>query len=123
MLTQIIGTEQHGFIQGGDITGNLMLVKEIIEYCKEDNIEEYMIMMDFKKAYDRIDRDTMMKTLQAMSISRKIIDLVELLYEDSSAIIVMNDEKRQTLQNQRKSKIGMPIKILPIHNIIRIDGD
>ena len=82
ILTQIIGTEQQGFIQGGDITGNLMLVKEIIEYCKEDDMEAYMIMVDFKKAFDRIDRDTIIKTLQAMNISRKIIDLVELLYED-----------------------------------------
>ena len=32
-LKQIIGTEQQGFIKGGDITGNLILVKEIIEYC------------------------------------------------------------------------------------------
>ena len=55
-LKQIIGTEQQGFIHGGDITGNLILVKEIMEYCKEEDIEAYMIMMDFKKAYDRIDR-------------------------------------------------------------------
>jgi len=27
MLNDIIGTEQQGFIQGGDITGNLMRVK------------------------------------------------------------------------------------------------
>ena len=55
-LKQIIGTEQKGFIQGGDITGNLKLVKEIMIYCKEEDIEAYMIMIDFKKAYDRIDR-------------------------------------------------------------------
>ena len=55
-LKQIIGTEQQGFIQGGDITRNLILVKDIMEYCKEEGIEVYMIMMDFKKSYDRIDR-------------------------------------------------------------------
>ena len=46
MLTDIIGTEKQGFIQGGDITGNLMLVKEIIEYCTETNTEAFVIMMD-----------------------------------------------------------------------------
>ena len=73
MLNDIIGTEQQGFIQGGDITGNLMLVKEIIEYCAETNIEAYMIMMDFKKAYDRIDRLAMIECLHAMNVSTKII--------------------------------------------------
>ena len=58
MLSQIIGTEQQGFIKGGNITGNLILSKEIIEYCQEKDLEAYMIMMDFKKAYERIDRNT-----------------------------------------------------------------
>ena len=70
-LKQIIGTEQQGFIQGGDITGNLVLVKEIMEYCKEEDIGAYMIMMDFKKSYDRIDRKTMEETLRAMNYSEK----------------------------------------------------
>ena len=34
-LNQIIGTERQGFIEGGDITGSLILVKEIIDYTKK----------------------------------------------------------------------------------------
>ena len=49
-LKQIIGMEQQGFIQESDITGNLVLVTEIMKYWKEEEIEAYMIMMDFKKA-------------------------------------------------------------------------
>ena len=49
VLKQIIRTEQQGFIQGGDITGNLILVKERMEYLKEEDIEAYMIMMDLRK--------------------------------------------------------------------------
>ena len=49
VLKQIIGTEQQGFIQGGDITGNLILVKERMKYLKEEDIEAYMIMMDLRK--------------------------------------------------------------------------
>ena len=53
-----------------------------------------MIMMDFKKAYNRIDRKTMEETLRAINFSEKIIDLVLLLYAGSEAIIVTNDKKR-----------------------------
>ena len=49
LLPQAVGNEQQGFILGGDISGNLLLVKEIIEYCNEDKIEAHMILMDFKK--------------------------------------------------------------------------
>ena len=109
MLSQIIGTEQQGFIKGGDITGNLMLAKEIIEYCEENNIEAYMIMMYFKKAYDRIDRSTMIETLKAMNISETIIDLILLLYNNSSAHIIMNDEKSFRFQTHGGVRQGCPL--------------
>ena len=43
------------------------LVKEIKEYCNEEDEEGCMIMMDFMKAYDRVDRGAMIKTLRAMN--------------------------------------------------------
>ena len=100
ILTDIIGTEQRGFIQGADITGNLMLVKEIIECCTETNTEAYVTMMDFKKAHGIIERTTMMKCMRFMNISEHLIELVELLYTKSSAIIIMNNEKRERFRTQ-----------------------
>ena len=45
----VIGREQQDFVEGGDITGNILLVKLIIEYCDEKDIEgRSMVMMDFK---------------------------------------------------------------------------
>ena len=35
VLNSVIKNDQQGFIKDGDITGNLILVKEIIEYCNE----------------------------------------------------------------------------------------
>lgn len=47
VLSQIIGTEQQGFIKGGYITGNLILVNKLINCCKEHDNEGYIILMDF----------------------------------------------------------------------------
>ena len=65
-----------------------------MEYYKEEDIEFYMIMMDFKKASDRIDRKKMEETIRAMNFSEKIIDLVLILYAGSEAIIVTDGKKR-----------------------------
>ena len=59
-----------------------------------------MIMMDFKRAYDRIDTKTTEETLRAMNFSEKIIDLVLLLYAGSEAIIVTNDEKGERFKTK-----------------------
>ena len=79
-----------------------------MEYCKEEDIEAYMIMMDFKKAYDRIDRKTMEETLRAMYFSEKITDLVLLLYAGSEAIIVTNDEKGERFKTKGGLRQGAP---------------
>ena len=109
MLNDIIRTEQQGFIQGGDITGNLMLVKEIIEYCEEHNIEAYIIMIDFMKAYDRIDKATIIETLEKMNISKTVINLVQLLYKDSTAILILNDEKGNKFKTKGGVRQGYPL--------------
>ena len=79
MLKQIIWGEQQGFVQKGNIMGNLMHVKKIIEYCQEQDVESYVIIIDFKKAYNRINQTTMIATLHTMNISEKLITLITLL--------------------------------------------
>ena len=78
------------FIEGGYITCNIILVKEIIEYCKEHNIEAYLIIMDFKKVYDRIDRATIETAIEEMNYRDT---LIKLIYAESEADMVTNDIK------------------------------
>ena len=46
-MKSIIDVDQQGFIKDGDITGNIIPVKEIAEYCNMTDSEGYIIMMDF----------------------------------------------------------------------------
>ena len=45
----------------------MVLVNEMIEYCKEEDKESYLILMDFKIAYDRIDRETIETTMKSLN--------------------------------------------------------
>ena len=72
-------------------------MKVIIEYCKEEDIEVYMIMMDFEKTYDRTYRITMEKTFRAMNVSETIIGIVKLLYVESEDFVMTNNEKVERL--------------------------
>ena len=109
VLTQLIGVEQQGFVEEGDIAGNLLLVKEMIEYCNEEDIEGSMIMMDFMKAYDRIDRGAMMETLKTMGFGDKIIGTVKVLYAQSIARLVMNGEMGEIFETKGGVRQGCPL--------------
>ena len=109
MLKGVIGVEQQGFVKKGDIRGSLILIKEIIEYCNENNIEGNIIMMDFMKAYDRVDREIMIKTMRAMNFGEKLIKIVLVLYKDSQARVVMNGELGEAFKTEGGVRQGCPL--------------
>ena len=89
--------------------GNLILVKEIIEYCKDENVEAYMILMDFMKAYDRVNRDAMEQTIIEMNFPQAILDLISLLYTDAEALVVINDELGKQFRTHGGVRQGCPL--------------
>ena len=85
--------EQQGFIEGEDITGNLILVKDIIEYYNEEDLEAYIIMMNLRKVYNRIDREILEVTMREIIFGENLIEMVKLLYKQAEAVIITNDIK------------------------------
>ena len=81
----------------------------MIEYCNEEDIEVYIIMMDFKKAYNRIDRETVEVTLRAMYFGYNIINMIKLLYADSESVIATNDIQGEQFKTKGGVKQGFPL--------------
>ena len=88
---------------------NLILVKEIMEYYNETDNETYIMMMDFMKAYDRIDRETIKLTIREMNFGEPIIEMIKLLYEKSLAIVVINDIQGEKFRTRGGVKQGCPL--------------
>ena len=109
VLNSVIEMDQQGFIQGGDITGNLILVKEIIEYCNESNTEGAMLMMDFKKAYDRVNRETMMRTLETMNFGEGFRRIVKTLYTEVGARVEVNGQMTAEIMTGGGVRQGCPL--------------
>ena len=116
----MIGTDQQGFISGGIITGNLFLVKEIMEYCEEEELEGAIIMMDFMKAYDRVDRETMMETMKALDIGEKYMKMVNVLYKGSKASVVVNGEMGDIFETKGGVRQGCPLSPLLFILVLRL---
>ena len=109
VLNSVIEKDQQGFIKEGDITGNLILVKEIIQYCNEEDVEGALILMDFKKAYDRVDREFMIKTLKQMNFGPDFIQYIEALYSDVGSVIEVNNELSSVVMTRGGVRQGCPL--------------
>ena len=69
-------------------------MKEIIEYCNENDEEGAIILMDFKKAYDRVDRVAMFRVLEKMGFGRDFVDIVKVLYNEVTAMMEIGEGDR-----------------------------
>jgi hypothetical protein len=51
--------------------------------CNEFQIETHHLLIDFRSAYDAIDRDNLYRAMEEMHIPRKLITLVRATMRDS----------------------------------------
>lgn len=78
---------------------------EIIAFIKKDHVQTtspvcasssssllYTTFVDFEKAFDSVDRETMWKLMQHYRIPQKLINVIQQLYEDSSC-------RKSTMEN------------------------
>ncbi|PNF23327.1 hypothetical protein B7P43_G15831, partial [Cryptotermes secundus] len=72
----IIGYCQCGFCQRRSTNDHIFTIRHVLEKCNESQIETHHLFIDFRSAYDSIDRDSLFLTMEEMHIPWKLIALV-----------------------------------------------
>jgi len=72
---RIIGEYQAGFGRNRSTAHQIHTLKLILEKCWEYDVEIYQIFIDFKQAYDSINRNMLLKAIQELGLARKIRNL------------------------------------------------
>lgn len=109
VMDSIIANDQQGFIKNREITGNLILVKEIIEYCNRSGENGAIILMDFQKAYDRVNRETMIKVLEKMNFGPNFIQYIRVMYEEVGAQVDVNGNRSEVFITGGGVRQGCPL--------------
>jgi hypothetical protein len=73
---RIIGEYQAGFRANKSIINKLFVIRQTIEKHYEHNSELHMLFIDFKQAFDSINRERLYETMEIMGIPQKLIKLV-----------------------------------------------
>jgi hypothetical protein len=73
-----IGNYQCGFRPGKSTADHLHSVRQLLEKMKEYGVNTYYMSIDFKAAYDSIDRAGLLKAMKKFYVPRKHRCLVEL---------------------------------------------
>jgi sorting nexin-29 len=84
-VENVIGDYQSGFRQGRSTVDQIYTVRQILEKSNEFCIETHQLFIDFKAAYDSVDRSNLYIAMKRLQIPKKLIALVLTTLKTQSA--------------------------------------
>jgi len=106
VLHKIVISTQTAYIPGRQVTDNLRLLEMYRSHCERLENEAILVSLDAKKAFDSVNHKYMFKTLKAYGFSDEFVKLVQMLYNDLKADILVNGFRTAVIKILRSVKQG-----------------
>ncbi len=82
--------EQNGFRPGRSCEDHIYLLNSILHMSMSESKQVFGCFVDFRKAFDRIDRNCMWFKLLSMGVRGRIYDAIKSLYENVTCSVKLN---------------------------------
>ena len=89
---------QNGFRPGRRTTSHILALRRLIEGVKSRNRKAVILYIDFRKAFDSINRKKMKKILKAYDIPPNLLNCIMKMYEDTRAKVISPDGETDFFQ-------------------------
>ena len=102
----IIPEEQAGFREGYSTTDHIFTLYSMIMLQFSKNKKLYVCFVDYKKAFDSINRQALFKILEANGINGKFLDAIKSIYQTVSASVSVDGLHSNTFYSSTGLKQG-----------------
>ncbi len=109
VLPHVIRPNQTGFVEGRSIFDNVFMAQEALEWAEEDNHDLVLLLLDFEKAFDKIEWDFLFKALAVLGFSGTWVRWVKSLYKAASSAIKVNGTIGPGFPLERSVRQGCPL--------------
>lgn len=106
---EAIGSYQAGFVEGRSTTDQLFIIRQYLEKFWEYNKESWHLFVDFKQAYDSIDRPTLWKIMASLGVPEKLIRLARMCYEGTRCCVRVGGQRSPPFQVTTGLRQGCPL--------------
>ena len=87
VVDKLLRPNQNGFREGRSTSAHVLALRRIVEELKNHKKEAVISFIDFRKAFDSINRDRMFQILQAYGIPETVVNAIKVMYRDTSATV------------------------------------
>ena len=101
--------EQAGFRVGRGCRDQIFVMRQLAEKTIEKDGKMYAAFIDLEKAYDKVWREDMWRTLAMYGVSGRLLRAVKALYENSKARVGVEDELTECFEVRQGVRQGCPL--------------
>ena len=114
-MPERISLEQNCSVYQRTIFNNLFLIRDLIKYTTEKN-KFYLLQIDQEKAFNKIDRPFLFKTIEKLGLPKTFMNFIEILYKHNTSMIINNGFLSKNIPMSRRLRQGCPLS-LPLYVI------
>ena len=89
-IDKLLRKSQAGFRTGRSCVQQIHILRRIMDGAYTEAIPLFITFVDFKKAFDSIDREMMFSILQHYGIPKKIVSAIRVLYDNSTSRVYVD---------------------------------
>jgi hypothetical protein len=105
----VIRPNQTGFVEGRSILDNTFLAQEAQAWAEENNHDLVLLLLDFEKAFDRIEWSFLFEALTKLGFCPKWVSWVSSLYTPALSAIKLNGVVGSAFPLARSVRQGCPL--------------
>ena len=79
-----------------------------------------IISIDAEKAFNKIQHQFMIKTLQNVGIERTYLNVTKAIYDKPTAYIILNSEKLKPFPLRSGTRQGCPLSLLLFNRVLEV---
>ena len=107
-LDEIISTEQSAAVPNRTTYNNLFTIRDLLEYSNKKKKPSYILNFDQEKAFDKVDRNYMVKCLEKMNYPKEYIEFIRIIYRETYSEIQDNGYFSESIKLERGVRQGCP---------------
>lgn len=106
---KILGEYQSGFRRGRSVTDQIYVLREIQSISHEHKLPTHLLFVDFKQAYDSVDRTQLYIALKELGIPDKLIKLIQMTLKETTNKVKMNGKVSRKFKIKSGLRQGDPL--------------
>ncbi|MCO5552848.1 hypothetical protein L7F22_006366 [Adiantum nelumboides] len=108
-LPDLIHSSQIGFVQDRSIPDNVVTFYEVVESARQTDQPTVIMLLDFEKAYDRVDWQFLEGTLSRMGFPQPWIRGISALYRSATAAVTIGGHVERSFTLSPLVRQGCPL--------------